>query len=132
MLLVLARGGHLQAGQRVGDLAVLHQEFEPNFGVLFLIVGGLGEDGADLLVAFLLGLGCKVGVLVAGLALTCESLPQVFSVLLPPEFHSEYLRFKLGFVLNFLLLYHKKCVCQVKYRKQLLCILPKTLTNHPK
>ena len=92
VLLVLARGGHLQAGQRVGDLAVFHQQLEPDLGVLLLVVGGLGEDGADLLIALLLGLGRKIGVFVPGLALTCESLPQVFLGLAASEFHNEYLR----------------------------------------
>jgi len=33
------------------------QELKEPFSVLLLVVGGLGEDGADLLVPFLLGLG---------------------------------------------------------------------------
>src|SRR5699024_12339562 len=32
MLLILAGGGHLQAGQGVGDLAVLHEQLEPDLG----------------------------------------------------------------------------------------------------
>ena len=87
VLLVLAGGGHLQAGQGIGDLAVLHEELEPDFGVLLLVVGGLGEDGRDLLIALFLRLGGKVGVFVAGLALSCKSLPQILFGLAAFQFH---------------------------------------------
>ena len=88
MLLILAGGGHLQAGQGVGDLAVFHQQFEPDLGVLFLVVGGFGKDRSQLLIALFLCLGCEEGVLVAGLAFTSESLPQVFLCLAASQFHS--------------------------------------------
>src|SRR5699024_7327963 len=109
MLLILTGGGHLQAGQGIGDLAVFHQELEPDLGMLLLIVGGIVENGRDLLVAFLFGLGCKIGILVAGLALACESFPQVFLGLAAFEFHHTNLRF-LSFVVTFqddvLICYH--------------------------
>ena len=45
--------------------------------MLLLVVGRLLEDGRNLLVAILASLGGEIGVLVACLALTCESLLQV-------------------------------------------------------
>ena len=45
-----------------------------------LIISGFEEQCRDLLVAFLLGLGCKIGVLVARLGLTGKGSHQVFSV----------------------------------------------------
>ena len=41
--------------------------FEPELGVLFLVLGGFHEDGSDLLVAFFLRFGGVIGVFVAGL-----------------------------------------------------------------
>lgn len=48
------------------------------FGVFLLIISGFEEQCRDLLKAFLLGLGCKIGVLVACLGLTGKGSHQVF------------------------------------------------------
>ena len=55
-LVVLAVGGRQQV---LGGVAQLAQSLEPQLGVLLLIVGGLQEQGADLLIALLLGLDAK-------------------------------------------------------------------------
>ena len=47
-------------------------------GVFLLIISGFEEQCRDLLKAFLLGLGCKIGVLVACLGLTGKGSHQVF------------------------------------------------------
>ena len=73
-LVVLALGGGEQV---LGGIADAAQLLEPQLGVLLLVVGGLQEQGRDLLVALLLCLGSKVGILVAGLGLTSESGHQV-------------------------------------------------------
>ena len=83
-LLVLAGGGRPQVFGGGADAAQL---LEPHLGVLLLIVGGLLEDGGDLLIAVLLGLAGEVGVLVAGLALAGESGPQIGFGLASLEFH---------------------------------------------
>ena len=55
-LVVLALSG----GEKVfGGVANAVQFFEPQLGVLLLIISGFEEQRCDLLVAFLLGLGCK-------------------------------------------------------------------------
>lgn len=54
------------------------QLLEPQFGMLFLIVGGLEEEGCNLLEAFFLSLGSEVGVFVAGLRFSGESGFQIF------------------------------------------------------
>jgi hypothetical protein len=51
--------------------------------MLLLVLGGLQEDFCDLLVAFLLGDGCEIGVLIASLAFAGKSLIRFFSVLVP-------------------------------------------------
>ena len=89
MLLVFTGGGHPQTGQCVRDLAVLHQQLKPDFGVRTLIIGGVIKDRTDLLVTFLPRLGGKEGVFVAGLTLACKSLPQVFLGLAASEFHTD-------------------------------------------
>ena len=73
-LVVLTVSGILQVG---GGIADALQLLEPHLGVLFLVVSGLQEEGCDLLEAFLLGLGGKVGVLVPGLGLTGKSRLQI-------------------------------------------------------
>src|SRR5699024_6734889 len=88
-LLVLAAGSHLQAGGGVGDLAAV-QQLEPDLGVLLLVGRGLLKDLGHLDIAFLLGLAGKVGVLVAGLALTGKSFHQIFFGLATLEFHSAF------------------------------------------
>ena len=40
---------------------------EPHLCVLFLVVSGLEEECCDLLVAFLLSLGCEIGILISSL-----------------------------------------------------------------
>ena len=63
----------LSSGQQVlGGIADAVQLLEPQLGVLLLVISGLQEQGCDLLVAFLLGLGCKISVLVPGLGFTGE------------------------------------------------------------
>ena len=74
-LVVLALSG----GEKVfGGVANAVQLFEPQLGVFLLIISGFEEQCRDLLVAFLLGLGCKIGVLVARLGLTGKGSHQVF------------------------------------------------------
>ena len=53
------------------------KSLEPEFGVLFFVVGGLQEESGNLLIACLLGDGCEIGVFVPGLGLTGEGLPEV-------------------------------------------------------
>ena len=73
-LVVLAGGG---SGQILSGGADAVQFFKPQLGVLLLVLGGLQEEGGNLLKALLLGLGGEVGVLVAGLALASEGGVQV-------------------------------------------------------
>ena len=54
---------HLDVYKRQVANAV--QFFDPQLGVFLLIISGFEEQCRDLLKAFLLGLGCKIGVLVA-------------------------------------------------------------------
>ena len=74
--------------QIVGGGADALELFEPHLGVLLFVVRGLLEERSDLLIALFLCLGCEEGVLVAGLAFTSESLPQVFLCLAASQFHS--------------------------------------------
>ena len=53
------------------------QELKPYLGVLFFVLGSLGKQGGDLLVAVLLGAGSVIGVLVAGLRFAGEGRQQV-------------------------------------------------------
>ena len=74
-LVVLALSG----GEKVfGGVANAVQLFEPQLGVFLLIISGFEEQRRDLLVAFLLGLRCKIGVLVACLGLTGKGGHQIF------------------------------------------------------
>jgi len=74
-LVVLALSG----GEKVfGGVTNAVQLFEPQLGVFLLIISGFKEQRRDLLVAFLLGLGCKIGVLVACLGLTGKGSHQIF------------------------------------------------------
>ena len=74
-LVVLALSG----GEKIfGSVADAVQLFEPQLGVFLLIISGFEEQCRDLLKAFLLGLGCKIGVLVACLGLTGKGSHQVF------------------------------------------------------
>ena len=74
-LVVLALSG----GEKIfGSVANAVQLFEPQLGVFLLIISGFEEQRRDLLVAFLLGLGCKIGVLVACLGLTGKGSHQIF------------------------------------------------------
>lgn len=45
---------------------------EPHLSVLLLVISCLEEERCDLLVAFLLSLGCEIGVLISCLGLACE------------------------------------------------------------
>ena len=89
-LVVLALSG----GEKVfGGVTNAIQFFEPQLGVFLLIISGFEEQRRDLLVAFLLGLGCKIGVLVARLGLTGKGSHQVFFGLSPCVFrffHGRY------------------------------------------
>ena len=71
---ILAFGGMKQV---FGSISQLAQSLEPELGMLFLILGSLEEQCGNLLVARLLGNRGKVGIFVPGLALTCESFPQI-------------------------------------------------------
>jgi len=74
-LVVLALSG----GEKIfGSVANAVQLFEPQLGVFLLIISGFEEQRRDLLVAFLLGLRCKIGVLVACLGLTGKGGHQIF------------------------------------------------------
>ena len=73
-LVVLALGSGVQVLHGVANAA---QQLEPDLGMLLLVVGGLLKDLGDLDIAVLLGLGSKIGVLVAGLRLAGKSGPQV-------------------------------------------------------
>ena len=69
----------LCGGEKIfGGVTNAVQLFEPQLGVFLLVVSGFKEQRRDLLVAFLLGLGCKIGVLVACLGLTGKGSHQVF------------------------------------------------------
>lgn len=71
----------LSGGEKVFcGVANAVQFFEPQLGVFLLIISGFEEQCRDLLKAFLLGLGCKIGVLIACLGLTGKGSHQVFSV----------------------------------------------------
>ena len=90
--LVLAGGGGLQISGRIAQPAQL---LEPELGMLLLIAGGLFKDGRDLLKALFLGLAGKVGVLVAGHALSGKRLPQIGLSLTALQFHVPVLPFGL-------------------------------------
>ena len=59
------------------DIAMAYQVLECSY-----------KNGGKLLVPFFFCFGCKEGVFVAGLALACESLPQVFLGLAASQFHN--------------------------------------------
>ena len=71
---VLAGGG---SGQVLGGGADTIQLLKPQLGMFLLVLGGLQEEGSNLLIALLLGLGGEVGVLVARLTFTSKSSVQV-------------------------------------------------------
>ena len=52
---VFAISGGFEVGDGVFDFAAF-EVFKPEFGVFFFVIGGLEEDGCNLLVALLLGL----------------------------------------------------------------------------
>ena len=69
----------LSGGEKVFcGVANAVQFFEPQLGVLLLIISGFEEQCRDLLKAFLLGLGCKIGVFVARLGLAGKCGHQIF------------------------------------------------------
>ena len=74
-LIVFAGSG---GSQILGGITDAFQLLEPHLSVLFFIVRSLQEQGRDLLIAFLLGLGCKIGVLVAGFGFAGEGGPKIF------------------------------------------------------
>ena len=63
MLIALALSGQLQIFHCFADAVV--EQLEPNFCMLFLIVGGLFKDGRNLLITILFCLGCVIGILVS-------------------------------------------------------------------
>ena len=71
---MLAGGGREEVGERV---AYAGKGLEVKLRVLLLVVGGLLEDGRDLLISGLLRSRREVGVLVAGHRLAGKSFPQV-------------------------------------------------------
>jgi len=74
-LVVLALSG----GEKIfGGVADTVQLLEPELCVLFFILCGLEKQRRDLLIAFLLGFGGKVGILVASLGLTGKGRHQAF------------------------------------------------------
>ena len=72
---VLASGG---GGQVLGGGANAVQLLEPMLGVLFLVLGGLEEEGGNLLEALLLRYRSEIGVFVACLRLAGKCGLQVF------------------------------------------------------
>ena len=62
---------------------------EPEFSMLLLVVCGLLEDSCDLLVAFLLCYGCKLGVIVSSLRFACESGHKILFCLGSLKIHFE-------------------------------------------
>ena len=54
------------------------QFLEPQLCMFLFVFGSLQEQGCDLLEAFLLSLGCKIGILVSGLGFAGKSGFQVF------------------------------------------------------
>ena len=67
------------------------ESLEPELCMLLLVVCGLLKDSRDLLIALLLCYGCKVGVLVSCLRLTCEGGPEVLFGLRSLKIHSKNL-----------------------------------------
>ena len=57
----------------LSGIAKAVQFLEPKLSVFFFVISSLEEEGSDLLIAFLLCNGCKIGVLVSSLGLACES-----------------------------------------------------------
>ena len=72
--------------------------FEPQFGMFLFILSCFQEKGCNLLVAFLLGLGRKIGIFVSGLGLTGKSGFQILLGLcacIGIGFHRCYLHLKI-------------------------------------
>ena len=83
---VFAFGGHAKAFRGFGNLAAA-EILEPELGVFFFVFGRFEEDGRDLLVAFFLSLGGKIGVFVAGLRFAGKSGLQALFGFGSFEFH---------------------------------------------
>ena len=75
-LVILSVGGFGQILYGGAD-ATAAEVLEPDLGVFLFIIGRLFKDLGDLDIAVFLGLGSKVGVLVAGLGFTGEGLLEV-------------------------------------------------------
>ena len=86
-LIVLALGGSLQVLSGGADAV---QQLEPNLSVLLLVGGSLLKNLGDLDIAVLLGLGGKVGVLVAGLGLAGKCGPQIGFGLASLQFRQNF------------------------------------------
>ena len=89
-LVVLARGRVLEV-LRGGRNAAVMQQLEPQLRVLLLVVGRLLEDGRNLLITVLLGLGRVVAVLVSRLGLARKRREQVGFRSASLQFHFHFL-----------------------------------------
>ena len=85
---VLAFGRGEEVARGILDFAAF-EVFEPELGVLLLVVGGLLEDRGDLLKAFFFGLGGEVGVFVARLGFAGEGFHQALFGFGSFEFHDS-------------------------------------------
>jgi len=123
-LVVLALSG----GEKVfGGVANAVQLFEPQLGVFLLIISGFEEQCRDLLVAFLLGLGCKIGVLVARLGLTGKGSHQVFFGLSSCVFRF----FHVGYSFLFFCFYYSKSMIFFCNEVTFLFILDDLVCSYP-
>ena len=77
--------------QVFGRVAQLAQCLEPQLGVLLLVIRSLQENRSDLLIAFLLGNGSKIGILVASLRLAGKRGHQILLSLAALQLHGEFL-----------------------------------------
>ena len=75
-LIVFSGCGILEIFHRVADSAA--QELKPHLGVFFFVVRSLGEDGSNLLKAFLFCLRSIEGVFVSCLRFACKCSLEVF------------------------------------------------------
>lgn len=63
--------------QVLGSIAQLTQSFEPQFGVLLLVLCSMQEQSGNLLVTGFFGYRSKVSILIAGLRFSSKSFPQI-------------------------------------------------------
>ena len=84
--IVFALRRRQQVFRRGADAA---QELEPDFGVFLFVVRRFQKQAGNLLIAVLLGLGGKIGILVPGLALPRERVAQVLFGFAAFQFHGD-------------------------------------------